>query len=254
MMVACSVFPSEDNSFDAPAPEVSTLPNHALHFDGVGDYAMSGTANFPAAGAPQTISLWVRYPLPAGGVDGGDDNEAFVVLRRDRAAGVELGIRNGTLAAWTVYGERMLVQAPALPTPGTWHHVAYVLSSADGGTIASLYVDGALSASGSAQPNALTPISCWLGTFDGLSELYTGDMDEIRIWSVARSGQEIVQEMQGDVTGPQPGLVAFFDGDEIAGTRLPDQSGDGNDATLGGGDPGRMPTRIPSDLPAAVAP
>jgi hypothetical protein len=153
-----------------------------------------------------------------------------------------------------VYGGRTLVQAPTLPTPGTWHHVAYVLSGSDGGTVASLFVDGALSASGSANPNSLTPISCWIGTFDGLSELYAGDMDEIRIWNVARSAQDIVTEMNGGVTGPQPGLVAFFDGDEIAGNRLPDQSGNGNDATLGGGDPDRMPTLVPSDLPTTVAP
>jgi hypothetical protein len=230
---------------------MTTLPNHALHFDGIADYATCGTAGFPSSGLPQSITLWVRYAPPG---DGGGSMHAFVVLRRDQVSGLVLGIRNGALGAWTVYGSRTLVQAPSLPPPGVWHHVAYVLSSTDAGPQAALYVDGTLSASGLAEPNALTPIACWIGSFDGRSDFYAGDLDEIRIWNVARTATEVTQEMQRNVTAPQPGLVAFFDGDTIDGNRLPDKSGQGNDATLGGGDSSRMPTLIPSGLPASVAP
>jgi hypothetical protein len=117
-----------------------------------------------------------------------------------------------------------------------------------------LFVDGNLTATGAAQPDNLTPVSCWIGTFDGLSELYAGDMDEIRIWNIERTVDQIVEEMQGNVPEVAPGLVAYFDGDEIEGDRLPDKSGNGNDATLGGGDPARMPTLVPSGLPTSVAP
>jgi hypothetical protein len=249
--LGCTVFPSDDSSLDASAVAVTVLPNHALHFDGVSQYATCGTAGFPTGEWPQSVSLWVRYPSSS---DAGAGTQAFLVLRRDEASGVELGIRNGTVAAWTVFGQRTLVEAPSLPTPGAWHHVAFVLTTTDGGDEAALYVDGHLSASGAAAPDSLTPVSCWIGSFDGLSELYAGDMDEIHVWNVARSAQDVVDEMEGGVTGPQAGLVAFFDGDEIAGDRLPDKSGSGNDATLGGGDPGRMPTLVPSGLSAAVAP
>jgi hypothetical protein len=243
----CTVFPSNATIAEAPALDVTLLPNHALSFDGVADFATSGTAGFPTGAAPQTISLWVRYPQPS-------DTEAFIVLRRDEASGVEFGIRSGTLEAWTVFGGRTLVEAPALPPAGVWHHVAFVLAPSDGGVEAALYVDGGLSATGTTEPNNLTPISCWIGSHDGLSELYEGEMDEIRIWNVERTGEEIVQEMQGSVSATQPGLVAFFDGDEIEGDRLPDKSGNGNDATLGGGDATRMPTLVPSGLPTSVAP
>ena len=246
-LAGCTVFPSNATIADASTFDGEFLPHHALSFDGVADFATSGTAGFPSGAAPQAISLWVRYPQPS-------DTEAFIVLRRDEASGVEFGIRNGTLEAWTVFGGRTLVEAPSLPPAGVWHHVAFVLAPSDGGVEAALYVDGGLSATGAVQPNNLTPISCWIGSHDGLSELYQGEMDEIRIWNVERTGEEVVQEMQGSVPATQPGLVASFDGDEIEGERLPDKSGNGNDATLGGGDPTRMPTLVPSDLPASVAP
>ena len=251
-LAGCSVFPSEAGPDDGAAPEVTVLPNHALHFDGVGDYATCGTAGFPSAANPQTLSLWVRYGAPAG--DGDSGAQVFLALRRDQTTGVELGIRGGTLAAWTVYGTRTLAAAPSLPPAGVWHHVAFVLDAGDAGAVASLYVDGVLSASGAAEPNALTPIACWIGSPDGTADLFAGDMDEIRVWNVARTAAEVAEEMQGGAPPPQRGLVAAFDGDEIAGSRLPDRSGNDNDATLGGGDPTRMPTLVPSGLPSSVAP
>lgn len=243
----CTVFPSEGASSDASTPEVTVVPNHALSFDGDADFATSGTAGFPTGATPQTLSLWVRYPQPSG-------TQAFLVLRRNEASGVELGIRDGALEAWTVYGGKTLVQAPTLPTAGAWHHVAFVLAQSDGGVESELFVDGNLNATGAAQPDNLTPVSCWIGTFDGLSELYEGDMDEIRIWNIERTADQIIEETRGNVPEVAPGLVAYFDGDEIDGDRLPDKSGNGNDATLGGGDPLRMPTLVPSGLPTSVAP
>jgi hypothetical protein len=46
--------------------------------------------------------------------------------------------------------------------------------------------------------------------------------------------------------------MAYFDCNAIEGTRLPDQSGNGNDATLGGGILAYMPTLVPSDVPSAL--
>jgi hypothetical protein len=74
-------------------------------------------------------------------------------------------------------------------------------------------------------------------------------MDEIRIWKVARSAAQIVAEMMGQLTASEPGLAAHFNCNAANGTRVPDDSGNGNDATLGGGDPTHMPTLVPSTVP-----
>jgi len=211
--------------------------NYALHFDGVGDYASSGTAEFPLGDAPQTISLWAQLSNVTG-------TQTFVELHNDVSGGIELGLRNGALAAWTLYGDRVLVSVPS-PPAGGWHHVAYVYDGAK----CFLYVDGTLQASVLGSPNVNTYVSSWFGAEGGLDQFFAGNMDEIRIWRVARSGAEILQEMQGQLMASEPGLAAYFDCNAVNGTRVADASGNGNDATLGGGDPTRMPTLVPSTVP-----
>jgi hypothetical protein len=218
--------------------------NHALHFDGAMDYATCGTAGVVAGNQPQTISMWMRYASNAG-------RQTIISLRRSFQTGVQVGIRDGDLAVWNVYGDDVLVET-ALPSAGNWHHVAYVLDVGDGGggtNQASLYVDGNLGATSAASPNYLTPLSCWIGSVDGQSELYAGDLDELRIWSVARSSDGVASDMAGTVPSNTPGLVAYFDCNAIVGSRVPDATGYGNDMTLGGGDPAHMPSSILSTVP-----
>jgi Concanavalin A-like lectin/glucanases superfamily len=240
-VTACRASPG--SSAEGASGDAGADANHALHFDGVLDYATTGTAGFPPAFAPQTLSLWVRYA----NLDG---TQIFIVLRRDTESGLAVGIEGGTISAWPVYANQSLAAATSPPAPGSWHHVAFVYDpSSDAGPASTLYVDGAVSATGPTTTDNRTPLSSWIGSFDGLSEFYAGDIDELRIWNVARSVDEIQQEMNGEVSPDAPGLVAYFDCDAIYGTRVLDMSGNGNDMTLGGGVPDRMPTLVASDVP-----
>lgn len=217
--------------------------NNALQFDGISDYATTGTAQFPPAFGPQSLSMWVKYAQST------TTTQIFVALRRDTQSGVAVGMQHGTVAAWSVYGNDILVAAPSLPAPGAWHHVAFVYDPTDAAAVSTLYVDGVLSATGPATTNNRTPLASWIGSFDGLSQFYQGDIDELRIWNVARTAGEVVQEMNGQVGASEAGLVAYFNCNAIYGTRVLDLSGNGNDMTLGGGVPDRMPTLVPSDVP-----
>jgi tetratricopeptide (TPR) repeat protein len=60
-------------------------------------------------------------------------------------------------------------------------------------------------------------------------EYFHGVLDEIRLWNVARSPQEIQATWNTPLTGKEPGLVAYwtFDNDTAK-----DQSGHGNDGVL----------------------
>lgn len=229
-------------SLDAGLTDASP-GNHALHFDGVMDYATAGTGGVVPGNQAQTVSMWIRYTSSAG-------RQTIFTLRRSFQTGVQLGIRDSMLSAWNVFGDDVLVQAP-LPPAGDWHHVAYVLEAADGGgsNTALLYVDAHIVGSSAASPNYLTPLSCWIGSVDGQSEFYAGDLDELRVWSVARTSDGVASDMAGQVPPDSPGLVAYFNCDAIDGTRVHDATGYGNDMTLGGGDPTRMPTLIASDVP-----
>jgi hypothetical protein len=226
------------SSGDSSNGDSLSVSNYALHFDGLNDYASSGTAQFPRGAAPQAISLWVQYFSVIG-------IQMFVGLHNDSGGGLELGLRNGTISAWKVYGDHIVVAAPTLPSVGVWHHVAYVFD----GAISSLYVDGTLQASSGMALNVNTYVSSWFGSANGLGEFFVGNMDDVRIWSVVRSSSQVLEELRGQLPSAQPGLAAYFNCDSIDGTRVVDNSGNGNDLTLGGGDPLRTPTLVVSSVP-----
>jgi Concanavalin A-like lectin/glucanases superfamily len=216
-----------------------TPAGFALSFDGVMDYATAGNAGFPAASAAQTVELWVDTPATSVTAD-------FVVMRTYLMEGVQIGVRNGTVAVWRTSGGEILVKAPAPPSASTWHHVAYTFDQ----TTHTLYVDGVVADAETAASDSRTPNTVWLGTLDGTNELFKGEMDEVRVWSVARSAGEVRTDMRHSPPGPVSGLVAYWTFDDVHSRgRAVDASGSGNDVTLGDGIAARMPSRVPSDAP-----
>jgi hypothetical protein len=60
-------------------------------------------------------------------------------------------------------------------------------------------------------------------------EYFHGKIDEVRLWNVARSPQEIQTDMTRTLTGREPGLVAYWDFDRQSAQ---DRSAGGNDGDL----------------------
>jgi hypothetical protein len=212
---------------------------YALRFDGVEEYATAANAGFPQVNEPLTIELWVSFLAVASTQD-------FVVLRTDLDSGVRVGIRAGTVAVSRVYVDRAIVQAPVVPSTNDWHHVAYTSDA----TVHTLYIDGTAVDTESPGTDTHTPSSVWLGTLDGATELFAGQMDEVRVWSTTRSASEVQADMRRGPAGPQAGLIAYWTFDDARnGGRSVDSSGLGNDVTLGDGVVALMPTRVPSTAP-----
>jgi hypothetical protein len=234
----------------AAAPDADPFPaldggsaGYALSFDGMQDYATAANANFPAAGAPQSIEMWISYGAmaPAG-------NHDLLTARLDTSSGVQIGFRGGALAVWRVYVDRVLVQAPALPPANAWHHVAYTFD----GTTHTLYVDGAAVDAETNPADERTPTMVWLGSLDGAHDMYAGLMDEVRIWSVARTAAQVAGDMRHTPPGPVAGEVAYWTFDDAgSGGRALDASGNGDVMTLGDGVAERMPSRVVSDAPVS---
>ncbi len=227
----------EQPVFDVP-PLDGAIAGYALEFDGVRQYATAGDGGFASVGNSMTIELWVKYAMAAGTQD-------FVVLRDDVAAGVQIGFHGGALAVWRVYVDRVLVQAPTNPSAGVWHHLAYTSDA----TTNVLYVDGAAVDSENNPTDTHTPTSAWLGTFDGYKNLFAGEMDEVRVWTVTRSASQVMGDMQPSSGQGETGLVAYwtFDDANHVGFSV-DLSGNGNDVTFGDGVGAYMPLRVPSDI------
>ncbi|MBN1676797.1 MAG: Ig-like domain-containing protein [Kiritimatiellae bacterium] len=117
---------------------------------------------------------------------------------------------------------------------GVWQHVAAVLDS----TTISLYVNGVLTDTASnenfdmAKANSGMPL--WLGNYppDG-GRPYNGEMDEVRLWNLARTADQIRDDMYRELTGSESGLVGYWRFNEGAGQVAGDASGEGNDGRLG---------------------
>ena len=61
---------------------------------------------------------------------------------------------------------------------------------------------------------------------------FEGTLDEIRLWSVARTGAEIASAKDLELTGSEAGLVVYLKANEGTGERLADASGHLNDALI----------------------
>ena len=207
--------------------------NSALSFDGVDDYASTGTAQFPDGRSTQTLSLWFM----AGSVAG---KQALLTLRKDFDSGVEVGLNDGHVTAWRVYGNRSLLAAKTTIDPGTWHHVAYTFDQTNNG----LYLDGALIASSDGAPDKRTPTTCWIGTLDGTADLFQGRIDQLRIFDVVLAPEQIAADAAGQATADGSVPVLDLPFDERGGSVVFDHSPLANDGQLGEGIAERMPARV----------
>ncbi len=103
-----------------------------------------------------------------------------------------------------------------------WHHVA---GTYDGAT-QKLYIDGHLVASAedtfSVTSAGTNPLFIGSNGFGANDRTIIGSMSEVRIWTVARTQQEIVDNMNGSLNGDESGLVAYWKIDEGEGQTVTD--------------------------------
>jgi hypothetical protein len=142
------------------------------------------------------------------------------VVTKDGAAGTGFALRagnNGTLdfVMGTTAGWQS-AQTTAIMNTNQWYHVAAVV--ADGAI--SVYVNGVLEGS---QTYAGTPVvgtsPVTIGESSGFpGRGWSGVIDEVRIWNLARTIQELNQTMATPLTGNEPGLTAYLPMNEGAGT------------------------------------
>jgi Concanavalin A-like lectin/glucanases superfamily len=256
---ACGQAAPEERAVVAPSYDGK---NRVLSFDGLNDYVTTGTAAFPLAHHLQTVALWVRpvrvFQQPDGGdrdgAVGPDDRQSLVVLRKDFESGIVVGLHNGVFEVWGVFSRRTYVKASMPAEPLAWQHVAYTFDESKH----RLFVDGKLVDEGDSEPQNRTPTTAWLGTLEGSSELFVGEMDTVRVYDAALSDAVIaVQSERGrsdrssidDSTGADSeagtsNLVLWLGFDEVSGHKAFDRSARGNDALLGDGIVEHMPDRL----------
>jgi hypothetical protein len=202
-----------------------TNTDFALSFNGVSDSVV--VANNPLVELTSgTIELWFR-PDWAPGSLGYDPvliaNSQGPILTRyavqvDRnLAGISLA--NGTSISTVHYPFAR----------GQWYHLAVAGNAAT----AQVYVNGRPVGSTSNGFGTLIVLPLNLGS-DGLGAFFPGQMDEVRIWNVARNGDDIQRNIARALAGNDAGLVAYWRMNEGIGMTAVDATANRLDATLNG--------------------
>lgn len=212
--------------------QMSGQNQYALSFDGVDDYVDCGTDASLNITGPITVEAWIYLQ--------GSLNIYKRIVEKDWATsyllagkyginGIYFGMDpNGNPANGLSTADNVLVS-------NSWNHVA---GTWDGATL-TIYINGEPVAS-KAWVNASvdgSANSTKLGKYYGPDNNYfTGRMDEVRIWNVARTQQQIRDNMYKELDNPgsEGNLVAYYSFNEGSGQTSDDLSSNSNTAVLGG--------------------
>lgn len=123
--------------------------------------------------------------------------------------------------------------ASNIVVPGEWQHIAFVISSADMET--RFYVNGVQTGSDNTYANigVEQPLgeNVRVGSSNNMAErTLVGAIDEVRVWTVARTAEEIAANMTHEIDPATEGLLAYYQCNELlTSTTLTDVTGNGFD-------------------------
>lgn len=209
----------------------------ALQFDGTDDLVQINDVNGSLDLNDFTLEAWVwrmeenktEEIIHKGGVgENPSVNTNYAILFRE----------DNLARAHFEYADSRNVEAVGTTPIQTnrWYHMAGVRSSADNSL--KIYVNGVLDApplKTELPPNQQdSPVR--LGANDpgwNIDENFKGILDEVRIWKVARTQEQIQATMHAQLSGQEQGLAAYWRLNEGAGQAANDRTSFGNHGILG---------------------
>lgn len=187
----------------------SLPPNTALQF-GKPDQGFElphGPANELRNGF--TVEAWIRPDITEG------VHRILSTHGQNPSRGYGLGT-SGTAVRFTTFGKTDYDTIPGFAVPGVWTHVAVVFDTKNAATF---YINGreAQRIAGE-HPADVSDTSMCLGRCPvGPEEAWLGGIDEVRIWDRVRSGSEIQADAHAQLSGDEPGLIAYYPFSEGSG-------------------------------------
>jgi hypothetical protein len=203
---------------------ITVSPDNSLHFDGVDDYVNVNENSLDSVTNALTLEAWI-YPE-----NNSKGRQGIFVKSRDSYLGVDCnyGLRYYNTTINNVYSRSIVLQvgngslsyelATSDPIPqNEWVHVAATFESGVGGKI---YINGKQVSTSlisidnkSLTIGNLSNTRTYIGNYpiDGLDNYFQGKMDEIRVWNVVRTLQDINSNKCGTLSGTETGLLAYYD-------------------------------------------
>ncbi len=180
---------------------------NALEFDGTDDYVnCSNNANFQITTG--TIEGWLKT---------GDAGTGFRgIISKRQAYGLFL---NDNVLVTYDWSNGTTTSTGVTLNDNNWHHIAMTFQSGvSNGTM--IYIDGVLSNTFtytiSSQVEALVLADGGNILSGSADQIFTGELDEIRIWNDVRTASEIRTNKNHKLNGNEAGLVAYYSFDNVA--------------------------------------
>ena len=214
----------------------SYAQQNAFNFDGVNDYISGSNSDIPSGSAARTVEAWINTTADASS---------------DQKVIVDWG-STGTGARFTMnllWSNSLRIEVAGNGISGTtavndgqWHHLAVTYDPSSNPTT-KLYIDGALETSGNltVPVNTTANSTLYIGRRQDNVKYFDGDIDEVRIWNVARSQTEIQNNMMNEFCTAPANLVAYYNfnhgnanGSNAGLNTIVDFSGNDNSLTQSG--------------------
>ena len=215
----------------------------ALCFDGVDDFVSLPASSLSGA---ITVEAWVyvddakRNWQRIIDFGNGPANNNIILAWEGTTGKMTFHIFNGSTA-------KFITTSEVFPDK-QWVHVTAVN---DGKGNAYIYWNGELKASGTGQnvPLNVSRTNQYIGRSNWSQDaLFKGQIDEVRIWNVARSQQDIQVNQNQALNGNETGLVDYYKANEGAGTTLIDSTVNKSNGILQGGTSWTKTYSEPSDF------
>ncbi len=166
---------------NGPVWIAGAVAGSALRFDGSDDYVELAVRTLPRAEAPKSLAVWFRNNATTPRL------RNLVALFNDPMnTGIHLGFDTEQVAVWRYGDFDPIIKSTSAPDGG-WHHLLYTWD----GTTHHLYLDGASVGTSTAAMKNGAIQTARLGTWQVPEELFTGDLDDVRVYDRALTASEI---------------------------------------------------------------
>ena len=223
-----------------PAQFALADTNYALQFDGSNDYVrLAQTASIfgPGWESTKSVELWVRPEGTSPTCQYPDPVWCDAVFGdRPRWWGISRGVINGLDRLWVWNWDTNGMDAIAMEyTPDEWVHIALVHSDGLLRAYKNGIEVGSIPSGPTQQPSTgALPFLHIGGVINNAARNWTfqGQIDEVRLWNVARSASDLAAFRTQELTGTESGLVAYYKMSDGSGLTLTDESLNAWDGTL----------------------
>jgi len=219
-------------------PLIAQGAGNALSFDGNDDYVDLTVGDY-LTNSEGTFEAWIK-PVCAG-------EEGRIITITDKSegsdynyseSGCKVVIRIREAGSDFVYATTVNQVLSA----GSWSHIVYQQNGSgiqlfvDGIQITNFTVSGGSLTTTAWNDDVLGADGATIGVWEkdaGKINYFEGTIDEVRIWSVARTEVQIRDNMCKKLTGSETGLVGYWRIDDGNGQTVDDLTNNENDGTLG---------------------